>query len=116
MRISKAFFLFLLLFVFAFAACKSGTTPGVVSGTVGSPIQPAAFTVLPAAQGEIIEYGAVAGANSQAAAMGGILKQVDQSCGEKPSVSQVFRVHGSTSVAVFFTVVDHAQANRQLAG
>jgi len=116
MRISKAFFLLILLLVLAFTACQSGTTPGVVSGTVGSPIQPATFRVLPAAQGEIIEYGAVAGANSLAAAMAGILKQVDQSCDEKPSVGQVFRVQGSTSAAVFFTVVDHAQANRQLAG
>jgi hypothetical protein len=71
---------------------------------------------VPAAQGEIIEYGAVAGANSLAAAMGAILKQVDQACGEKPTVGQVFRVAGSTSVAVFFTAVNHAQANRQLAG
>jgi hypothetical protein len=116
MRISKAFFLFLLLLVLTFAACQSSTTPPPVSGTVGSPIQPASFTSVPAAQGEIIEYGAVAGANSLAAAMGGILKQVDQGCGEKPSVGQVFSVKGSTSVAVFFTVVNHAQANRQLAG
>jgi len=116
MRISKAFFLFLLLFVLTCAACQSGTTPSVVSGTVGSPVQPATFTVLPATQGEIIEYGAVAGANSLAATMGGILKQVDQGCGEKPSVGQVFRVQGTASVAVFFTVADHAQANRQLAG
>ncbi|MGD0346690.1 MAG: hypothetical protein ABSA85_08040 [Terracidiphilus sp.] len=116
MRTSKAFFLFLLLFALTLMACQSGKPPNVVSGTVGSPIQPATFSVLPAAQGEIIEYGAVKGANSLAAAMGGILKQVDQGCGEKPSVGQVFRVQGSTSVAVFFTVVDHAQANRQLAG
>jgi hypothetical protein len=116
MRISKAFFLFLLLFVLTFAACKSGTPPTVVSGTVGSPTTPATFRSVPAAQGEIIEYGAVAGANSLAAAMGAILKQVDQACGEKPTVGQVFRVAGSTSVAVFFTAVNHAQANRQLAG
>jgi hypothetical protein len=116
MRISKAFFLFFLLFVLTFAACKSGAPPSPLSGTLGGPTAPAAFTVVPATQGEIIEYGAVAGANSLAAAMGGILKQVDQGCGEKPSVGQVFSVKGTTSVAVFFTVTDHAQANRQLAG
>lgn len=114
MRISKAFFLFLL--VFALMACRSGTPPSPPSGTLGNLNQPTTFKTLPAAQGEIIEYGAVAGANSPASAMGAILKQVDQSCGEKPSVGQVFSVKGSTSVAVFFTVVDHAHANRQVAG
>ncbi len=116
MRISKAFFPFLLLFALTLMACQSGTPPSVQSGTLGNLNHPATFKALPAAQGEIIEYGAVAGANSLASAMGAILKQVDQGCGEKPSVGQVFSVKGSTSVAVFFTVVDHAQANRQLAG
>ena len=91
-------------------------TASVQSGTLGNLNHPATFKVLPAAQGEIIEYGAVAGANSLASAMGALLSQVDQACGEKPSVGQVFAVRGTTSVAVFFTVVDHAQANRQLAG
>jgi hypothetical protein len=116
MRISKAFFLFLLLFELTLMACQSGTPPSIQSGTLGNLNHPATFKTLPAAQGEIIEYGAVAGANSMASAMGAILKQVDQSCGEKPSVGQVFFVKGTSSVAVFFTVVNHAQANLQMAG
>jgi hypothetical protein len=115
-RILKAFSLFLLLFVLTLTACKSDTTPVAVAGTLRGPTQPATFTVVPSTQGEIIEYGAVAGANSLASAMAGLLRQVDQACGERPSVGQVFAVRGTTSVAVFFTVVDHAQANRQLAG
>ena len=48
--------------------------------------------------------------------MASVLRQVHQSCGERPVAGQVFRVKGSNSAGVFFTVVDHAQGNRQLAG
>jgi hypothetical protein len=108
MRVARILPAFLLLFSVFFNACKGRTQVG----TQG----PAPFTVLPAAQGEIIEYGGAAGANSLAAAMGNVLSQIHQACGEKPAVGQVFRVKGSNSSGVFFTVVDHAQANRQLAG
>jgi len=117
MRIFKAFFLFLLLFVFPLTACKSSTATGTLPAVSGSSTKPPAFTALAGAQqGEIIEYGTVAGASSLAAAMGNLLSQIHQACGEKPSVGQVFSVRGTNSAGVFFTVVNHAQANRQLAG
>ncbi len=108
MRVLKAFSAFFLFFALSLSGCKGSTQAATQT--------PAPFTVLPAAQGEIIEYGGVAGANSLAAAMGNVLSQIHQACGEKPTVGQVFRVKGSNSAGVFFTVVDHAQANRQLAG
>jgi len=74
------------------------------------------LTTIQTTPGGIIEYGAVADANTLAAAMASVLRQVHQACGEKPAVGQVFRVRGSNSAGVFFTVVDHAQNNRQLAG
>ncbi len=108
MRVLKAFSAIFLFLAFSLSGCKGCTQAAAPT--------PAPFTVLPAAQGEIIEYGGAAGANSLAAAMGNILSQIHQACGEKPNVGQVFSVKGSNSAGVFFTVVDHAQANRQLAG
>jgi hypothetical protein len=74
------------------------------------------LTTIQTSPGGIIEYGAVTDANTLAAAMANVLRQVHQACGEKPVVGQVFRVKGSNSAGVFFTVVDHAQNSRQLAG
>lgn len=105
MRAAKALLTISLLFVFEVCACKSAN-------------QARQFTVMPAAvQGEIIEYGGLSGVSSLPAAMANVLSQVHQACGEKPTVGQVFRVKGSSNTAgVFFSVVDHAQANRALAG
>jgi hypothetical protein len=63
-----------------------------------------------------IMYGTVNSVTTQAAAMGSVLKWVHQVCGEKPQVGNVFRVRGSNSVAVFFTVTDHNQGNEKFAG
>jgi len=108
MRIFKVLSPFLVLFAMSFSGCKGCTQVGAQ--------KPASFTVIPAAPGEIIEYGAVPGAGTLAAAMGNVLSQIHQACGEKPAVGQVFSVKGTSTAGVFFTVVDHAQANRQLAG
>lgn len=108
MRVLTASSVLFLSFTFSFSGCK-----GCVQA--GAP-KPAEFTVLPTAQGEIIEFGEVPGAGSMAAAMANVLGQIHQACGERPSVGQVFRVKGSNSAGVFFTVIDHAQANRPLAG
>jgi hypothetical protein len=74
------------------------------------------FTTLNGAQGGTIVYGVVAGATKPAAGLASVLLNVQNSCGEKPQVGNVFRVKGSHSDAVYFTVVDHPQNNRQAAG
>jgi hypothetical protein len=94
--------------VFALISCTASNQE------IGGAQKP--LTTIPTTPGGIIEYGAVAGASSLPAAMASVLRQVHQACGEKPVVGQVFRVKGSNSAGVFFTVVDHAQNNRQLAG
>src|SRR5208283_4884174 len=81
-----------------------------------SPSNPARLTSIATTPGGIIEYGRMDGATTLPAAMAEVLRQIHQVCGEKPSVGQVFRVKGTNSTGVFFTVVDHAQRNRQLAG
>lgn len=67
-------------------------------------------------QGGTIVYGQVAGANSQAAAMGIVLRSVHNNCGEKPQVGNLFQVRGTNSVAVFFTVVNRIHGNKPVAG
>jgi hypothetical protein len=67
-------------------------------------------------QGGKIVYGVVDGAASQAAAMGTVLRGLHNNCGEKPQIGKIFRVRGTDSVAVFFTVVNHPGGNKQVAG
>src|SRR5271157_2989878 len=67
-------------------------------------------------QGGKIVYGLVDGATTQPAAMAQVLRIVHNNCGEMPQVGRVFKVRGTDSVAVFFTVVNHPQGNKQVAG
>jgi hypothetical protein len=67
-------------------------------------------------QGGKIVYGLVDGANGQAAAMSTILRMMHQNCGEKLQIGRVFKMRGTDSVGVFFTVVNHPAGNAQVAG
>lgn len=67
-------------------------------------------------QSGMIVYGLVDGATTPAMAMARILHNVQNNCGEKPQVGKVFRVRGSNSDAVFFTVTNHAGGNVPVAG
>jgi len=67
-------------------------------------------------QGGRIVYGPIDGATTQAAAMSQVLRTVHNNCGEKPRVGKVFKVRGTNSDAVFFTVVNHPQGNKPRAG
>lgn len=87
-----------------------------VGGCSLAPHAQPALTTLNSPQGGTIVYGLVDGATTQAAAIGSVLRTVHNSCGEKPQVGKVFRVRGTNSDAVYYTVVDHPQGNRQAAG
>jgi len=65
--------------------------------------------------GGVIVYGVV-NADNTAVAMGSILHTVQNNCGERPQVGQVFRVRGSNTDAVFFTVTNHSHGDKQVAG
>jgi hypothetical protein len=67
-------------------------------------------------QGGKIVYGLVDGATTPAMAMARVLHIIQNNCGDKPQVGRVFRVRGSNSDAVFFTVTNHAGGNVPLAG
>ena len=67
-------------------------------------------------KGGQILYGAVDGANSPAEAMGSILRSLHNQYGDRPQVGKVFRVRGTNSDAVFFTLVKRKQDNMQIAG
>jgi len=74
----------------------------------------AKLQTLDSPQGGTIYYGAVEGANTQSAAIIAMLRMAHQSCGEKPQIIQAFKVRGTDSAGLFFTVVNRAQGNRRL--
>ena len=48
--------------------------------------------------------------------MGALLRVVHNNCGDKPQVGKTLQMRGTDTVAVFFTVVNHPQGNKQVAG
>jgi hypothetical protein len=71
---------------------------------------------MPGPQGGTIIYGTVDGANTPPAAMGSILKQLHTQYGERPVVGRVFKVRGTDSDAVFFTLTPHVASMKPVAG
>ena len=65
-------------------------------------------TINPSGGGKIV-YGQVAGQNTEAGAMGAVLRSLHDSLGEKPQVGRLFQVHGTDSYAVFFNITRHDQ-------
>jgi len=96
-----------LVFV-CICACKAGTQAQVTP--------PTPLTHLDAPQGGKIVYGTVDGATTQAAAMSKILRNVHNSCGERPEIGKVFQFKGTKTVGVFFTVTNHPGGNKKVAG
>ena len=104
MHNNKRLFACLGLWLFFFVACSS------------VPHAAPTLTTLNGSQGGMIVYGVVDGATSQPAALGSVLRNVHNGCGERPQVGKVFRVRGTNSDAIFFTVVNHPQGNVPVAG
>ena len=71
---------------------------------------------MPGPQGGSIIYGTVDGANTAPAAMGSILKQLHRQYGDRPQVGRVFKVRGTDSQAVFFTLTRHSPSTVAVAG
>ena len=92
MAVNKRISLSLALCLFLLVGCSS------------APRAQTPLTTVQGSQGGMIIYGQVNGATTPAAAMARILRNVQNNCGEKPQVGRVFRVKGSNSDAVFFTV------------
>jgi hypothetical protein len=87
-------------------------TPACTAKSPASPAQ----TIINTPQGGQIIYGAVAGASTQPAAMAKLLNRVQDKCGEKPQIGRVFQFRGTNSVGVFFSVTNHPQGNKRMAG
>ena len=77
---------------------------------------PSALNTIDTPQGGKIVYGRIAGATSEAGAMGAVLLAIHNEFGDKPNVGKIFRVHGTNSVAAFFNVVKRGQGNKPWAG
>ena len=67
-------------------------------------------------QGGNIAFGLVGGATTPADAMSKVLRTLHNTCGEKPQVGKVFKMRGTNLDEVFFTVVNHPQGNKKVAG
>ncbi len=72
-------------------------------------------TINPPGGGSIV-YGQVAGQTTEAGAMGAVLRSVHQNIGDKPQVGKLFQVHGTESVAVFFSGTRKNGNRGQVAG
>jgi hypothetical protein len=94
----------LLLSCVSICACKAGAQAPTPQATINTP------------QGGQIVYGAVAGAITQPAALAKLLGTVQAKCGERPQIGRVFQFRGTNSVGVFYTVTNHAQGNKPMAG
>ncbi len=66
--------------------------------------------------GGTITYGQVTGQTTEAGAMGAIFRSLHQQLGDRPQVGKLFQVHGTQSVAAFFSVTKKNQGNMRLAG
>ena len=72
--------------------------------------------VVASPQGGKIVFGPMEGTTTQAEAMSQFLRNVHNTCGERPQVGKIFKVRGTNSNAVFYTVVNHPQGNKARAG
>jgi hypothetical protein len=99
-RFPAALFGFLLLLAF-------GTAQAVAQGGLK--------TIDPPQGGKIV-YGQVLGQSTEAGAMGAVLKSLHTSLGDKPQVGKLFQVHGTESIAAFFSVNRRIGGSGQIAG
>ena len=79
-------------------------------------VQPQQLKTINSPGGGTIVYGQVAGQTTEAGAMGAVLRSVHQNVGEKPQVGKLFQVHGTESVAVFFSATRRNGNGGQVAG
>lgn len=104
MYASRLISAFLLSSVVCLCPCKAGTQ------TITQ------LTTTHAAQEGKIAHGAVAGANTQPAALVKLLSMVHTNLGEEPQIGRAFRFAGANSVGVFFWVTVHLDGNLLLGG
>jgi hypothetical protein len=72
-------------------------------------------TINPSIGGEVV-YGQVDGQNTEAGAMGAILRSLHNQLGNRPQVGKLFEVRGTESVAAFFSINRRNEGGGQLAG
>jgi hypothetical protein len=74
------------------------------------------LTIIDMPQGGRVVYGKVDGADTQGAAMTHVLRVMHDSCKDKPQIGRVFKMRGTDSVGLFFTVINRPAGNVQVAG
>jgi hypothetical protein len=84
-------------------------------GTIGAAAQ-AGLSTIDTPQGGKIVYGQVTGQTTEAGAMGSIFRSLHTSLGDRPQVGKLFQVHGTESIAAFFSVTRKIGGTGQIAG
>jgi hypothetical protein len=69
----------------------------------------------PPGGGRVI-YGQIPGEATESAAMGWILRSLHQEFDDRPQVGKLFQIHGTQSIAAFFSLNNHFQGNAPLNG
>jgi hypothetical protein len=100
--------------VVCICSCKAGTQPKAAPANQTQAATP--ITTIEGPQGGRIVYGTVSGATTQPAAITKLLSGIHSSCGEKPQIGRVLQFRGTNAVGVFFTVTDHVNGNKRIAG
>ena len=81
-----------------------------------TPAQPGALKVINQPGGAQVVYGTIDGQNTPQSAMAFLLKQVHGHFADKPQVSNVFQIRGTTSYGAFFTLIAKNSGNTPIAG
>jgi hypothetical protein len=76
----------------------------------------AGLSTIDTPQGGKIVYGQVNGQTTEAGAMGAIFRSLHTSLGDRPQVGKLFQVHGTESIAAFFSVTRKIGGTGQIAG
>ena len=95
---------------------KSGCIALLAFCCAGLSLAQTPLTTINNPNGGVIVYGKVDGASSEASAMGIILHSLHSQYGDRPQTGHVFRVRGTNSVAVYFTLTKRTQRNAVVAG
>ena len=98
------------------ALLAADTTSPAPLAPADAPHADLALKSVPSPDGGRIEYGQVEGQTTEAGAMGAVLRSLHNQFGDRPQVGRLFQVHGTQSVAAFFSVGKKSQGGGQIAG
>jgi hypothetical protein len=83
---------------------------------LAAPAQESGVKVIQNPGGGRVYYGPVQGQTTPQGALGAIWTWIQNQCNDQPQAGRYFRVHGTNSVAAYFTVTNYNQGGQALGG